>query len=84
MPEKPVYPFEALEYGDTREVAPGIHWIRMRLPFALNHVNLWLLEDGEGCTIVDTGYNNAETRGLAGPTTAMAVEAAIIMAGIFS
>jgi len=63
MAEPPVYPHEALEYGATMEVAPGIHWLRMRLPFALNHVNLWLLEDGDGWTIVDTGYNNAETRG---------------------
>jgi glyoxylase-like metal-dependent hydrolase (beta-lactamase superfamily II) len=63
MAAAPVYPHEALEYGATLEVAPGIHWLRMRLPFALNHVNLWLLDDGdEGWTIIDTGYNNAETR----------------------
>jgi glyoxylase-like metal-dependent hydrolase (beta-lactamase superfamily II) len=36
----------------------------MPLPFALNHVNLWLLEDGEGFTLVDTGYNTEETRAL--------------------
>ncbi len=28
----------------------------MPLPFALDHINLWLLEDGEGWTIVDTGF----------------------------
>ena len=28
----------------------------MPLPFALDHINLWLLEDGEGWTLVDTGY----------------------------
>ncbi len=27
------------------EVAPGIFWIRMPLPFALDHINLWLLRD---------------------------------------
>ena len=27
------------------EVAPGIYWVRMPLPFALDHVNLWLLRD---------------------------------------
>lgn len=42
--------------GRTIEVAPGIHWLRMPLPFALDHINLWLLEDGEGWCIVDTGY----------------------------
>lgn len=41
------YPFgNALpETGSTLEVAPGIKWIRMGLPFALDHVNLWLLRD---------------------------------------
>ena len=46
-----------------REVAPGILWIRMALPFALNHINLWLIADGDGWTAVDTGYNTDETRG---------------------
>jgi len=31
--------------GGTMEVAPGVKWIRMALPFALNHINLWLLRD---------------------------------------
>jgi glyoxylase-like metal-dependent hydrolase (beta-lactamase superfamily II) len=51
------YPFDTLPpTGETREVAPGVHWIRMPLPFALNHINLWLIEDGDGVVIVDTGY----------------------------
>ena len=42
------YPFEALpQPGETLPVAPGIHWVRMALPYALDHINLWLLEDGE-------------------------------------
>lgn len=41
--------------GETVEVAAGVHWLRMPLPFALDHVNLWLLEDGDGWTTVDTG-----------------------------
>lgn len=56
------YPFDRLDFGETREVAPGIHWLRMPLPFALNHINLWLLADGDGWTVVDSGYNSAETR----------------------
>jgi hypothetical protein len=43
--------------GSTLEVAPGVRWIRMGLPFALNHINLWLLRDRidgrEGWTVVD-------------------------------
>jgi glyoxylase-like metal-dependent hydrolase (beta-lactamase superfamily II) len=36
----------------------------MRLPFALDHINLWMLEDGEGWTLVDTGLADAPTRAL--------------------
>ena len=43
--------------GQTVEVAPGIRWIRMALPFALDHINLWLLRDSidgvEGWSVVD-------------------------------
>ncbi len=49
--------------GETVPIAPGIHWLRMRLPFALNHINLWLLEDGPGWTIVDCGFALDEARG---------------------
>ena len=48
----------------TMAVVPGVHWIRMPLPFALNHINLWLLEDGDAWTIIDTGLNNAATKAL--------------------
>jgi glyoxylase-like metal-dependent hydrolase (beta-lactamase superfamily II) len=50
------YPFgDPPGAGEVREVAPGIHWLRMPLPFALQWINLWLIEDGDGYTIVDTG-----------------------------
>ncbi len=52
------------EPATTMEVAPGVHWIRMALPFALDHINLWLLEDGDAWTIIDTGLNDAATRDL--------------------
>ncbi|APV52442.1 hypothetical protein BWI17_13540 [Betaproteobacteria bacterium GR16-43] len=42
--------------GASIEVAPGILWLRMPLPFALDHINLWAIEDGEGWTLVDTGF----------------------------
>lgn len=42
--------------GATREVAPGIQWLRMPLPIDLNHINLWLIDDGDGCTLIDTGF----------------------------
>lgn len=56
------HPFPAPpEIATTTEVAPGILWIRMPLPFALDHINLWALADGDGWTIVDTGVGNDET-----------------------
>ena len=50
------------EAATVLEVAPGIRWIRMPLPFALDHINLWALEDAEGWTLVDTGVGNDETK----------------------
>ena len=56
------YPYETRpETGECIAVAPGILWVRMRLPMQLNHINLWLLEDGDGWTVVDTGIRNEET-----------------------
>ena len=53
------YPFDEQlpDPGSTMEVAPGVRWVRMVLPFALNHINLWLLRDEidgrEGWSVVD-------------------------------
>lgn len=64
------YPFgEALpEPGHTLEVAPGVRWIRMALPFALNHINLWLLADEldgvKGWTVVDCCIANDDAKAL--------------------
>jgi len=48
--------------GETKEVAPGVLWVRMPLPFALRWINLWLLEDDAGWTVVDTGVATDESR----------------------
>jgi glyoxylase-like metal-dependent hydrolase (beta-lactamase superfamily II) len=52
--------------GATIEVAPGVRWLRMTLPFELNHIHLWLLRDSidgaQGWTIVDCGITNDATR----------------------
>ena len=64
---KPV-PGESLSYphaappapGTTLEAAPGVRWLRMPLPFALDHINLWLLEDAGGWSIVDSGFGRGE------------------------
>jgi glyoxylase-like metal-dependent hydrolase (beta-lactamase superfamily II) len=45
--------------GAVHEVAPGVLWVRMPLPFKLDHINLWLLRDTldgrEGWTVIDCG-----------------------------
>jgi len=52
--------------GTSLELAPGVRWVRMRLPFALDHINLWLLrdrlDDREGWAIVDCGIADDATR----------------------
>ena len=61
----PEYPYaEPPAPGSTIEVAPGVHWLRMALPFQLDHINLWLLEDGDGWLQIDTGLGNEPTRAL--------------------
>ena len=53
------FPFEtAPEEGTAIEVAKGILWIRLPLPMALDHVNVYALDDGDGWVIVDTGYHS--------------------------
>lgn len=51
------YRFEdqAPEPGKIFMVAEGVHWIRMPMGGRLNNINVWLLKDGDGWTIVDTG-----------------------------
>lgn len=50
------------EPGATMPVAPGIVWLRMPLPFTLGHINLWLLEDRDAWTLVDTGVHTDVTK----------------------
>jgi len=59
------FPFpEAPLPGTLTDVASGVQWLRMPLPYALNHINLWVLDDGDGWTIVDTGMSTDDTRRL--------------------
>jgi glyoxylase-like metal-dependent hydrolase (beta-lactamase superfamily II) len=43
------------EPGEAIELAPGILWLRMPMPMALNHINIYLLDDGDGWTVIDCG-----------------------------
>lgn len=62
-PSRLVFPHaEPPEYGQFVTLAPGVLWLRLALPFALNHVNIYLLEDDDGWAVIDTGIANDATR----------------------
>lgn len=68
------YPFgdAAPARGEIVDVARGIGWARLSMLGPLKHVNVWLLDDGEGVAVVDTGLNTSRVRDewealLAGP-----------------
>lgn len=77
---------DALVYGhppltdesEPRELAPGLFGVRFALPFALDHVNVWMIADGDGWTLVDAGLADQPTRarweGLAGFMAARPVQ----------
>lgn len=67
------YPFEVPpEEGEALEVAPGVLWMRLPLPMALDHVNVFALDEGDSWTVIDTGFDSKRGRAiwaalLAGP-----------------
>jgi glyoxylase-like metal-dependent hydrolase (beta-lactamase superfamily II) len=57
-----VYPHAtAPAEGEVITLREGVKWVRLALPFRLNHVNIYLLADGDGWTMVDTGIGNEAT-----------------------
>ena len=50
------------ETGEAIEVADGVLWMRLPLPMALDHVNVYALDDSDGWTLVDTGFASRKTR----------------------
>lgn len=75
-----------LEPGRIAEIAPGLGWMRLPLPFHLDHVNIWVLDDGAGWTVIDCGPNTDTTRRqwndvLAGPLAAKPVHRIIATHG---
>jgi glyoxylase-like metal-dependent hydrolase (beta-lactamase superfamily II) len=59
------FPFETppLE-GEAIEVAEGVLWMRLPLPMALDHVNIYALDEGDSWTIIDTGFDTGRTRAI--------------------
>ena len=50
--------------GGAVTVAPGVLWMRLPLPMALDHVNVYALDDGDGWTVVDTGFDTKRARAI--------------------
>lgn len=50
--------------GQATEIAEGVLWMRLPLPMALDHVNVYALDDGDGWTVIDTGISSKKTHGL--------------------
>lgn len=78
------FPFaEPPANGETVEVAHGILWLRLPLPFRLDHVNVYLIEDDDGWVVLDTGINNdackqAWEQVLAGPLAGKRISKIIV------
>jgi glyoxylase-like metal-dependent hydrolase (beta-lactamase superfamily II) len=57
------FPFSRLpSFGEVIEVRPGLLWLRLPLPFLLDHVNIYLIQDYDGWVIVDTGISTGQAR----------------------
>lgn len=84
LEDVPRYPFaDAPGPGQIFEVAPGIFWARIPLPFQLNHVNVYLIQDDEGWAIVDTGIAQDDAKAawealLSGPLAGRTITKVII------
>lgn len=78
------YPIEtAPDFGDGIEVADGVVWLRLPLPMALDHVNVYALDDGDGWTLIDTGIGTRRGReameaAMAGPLSGKPVRRVLV------
>lgn len=56
------FPCDPPRPGEVTEIAPGILWARIALPYAPGHVNSYLIEDVDGWVAVDAGLDDEPTR----------------------
>lgn len=69
--------------GSAVSIAEGILWMRLPLPMALDHVNVYALDEGDGWTLVDTGFSSRRSKSvwealLAGPLAGRPVRRLIV------
>ncbi|MRX48890.1 MBL fold metallo-hydrolase [Paracoccus sp. S-4012] len=78
------FPFvEMPAYGKVQEVAEGLLWVRIPLPYVLDHVNVFLLQDHDGWAVIDTGTRTPEAIGVwealfAGPLSGMKISRVVV------
>ncbi len=78
------YPYpDAPAEGEAITVAPGVLWMRLPLPMALDHVNVYALDNGDSWTVIDTGFASKRGRAiweklLAGPLAGKPVSRVIV------
>ena len=77
------FPFDPPAPGAAVEVVPGVLWLRLPLPMALDHVNIYALDEGDGWTLIDTGMNSGKSRAiwqglLAGPLAGRPVRRVVV------
>lgn len=61
------YPWDAAPAeGEAIEVGDGALWMRLPLPMALDHVNVFAFWDDDGWTIIDTGFDTKRSRAIWG------------------
>ncbi|WP_334057117.1 MBL fold metallo-hydrolase [Alteromonas sp. S005] len=53
-----------VEPGEVIEVAEGVLWLTMPLPFELDHINLYLIRGENGWVVIDTGIGTSTTKSL--------------------
>lgn len=71
------------DYGEVVEIVPGILWTRISLPFRLDHVNIFLVEDGDGWVMIDTGIQSRTAQALwerlfAGPLAGLRISRVLV------
>ena len=48
--------------GVLMDIGPGVRWFRLPLPYRLDHVNIYLIDSGDGWTVLDTGLGTDACR----------------------
>ena len=69
--------------GAAVTLADGVLWMRLPLPMALDHVNVYALDEGDGWTLIDTAISTGRTRAawgalLAGPLAGRPVRRVLV------